>query len=134
MSISQQINERVYQDVVMLWGREPTWGEFKYANKFGNVQVNINVATQLSMVQGTLSFKFIFYMFLLPAVWLLFVPIALVAYSTGFIAGWWVLGTVAVSLIAKCKAMDGQCESTMMFAEVSQQNYKIALRAGALEF
>lgn len=134
MTISEQIAQSAYKELIETWHGEPSWQDFIAASKNGKVRVNKTIAAQAIHSPFVHRGFRIFYGSIINWVWVLLVPICLILALLGIINYWWILGGFLASLLIKSVTRDGHCEGIKYAAECHEEFYKELMRAGAFLF
>ena len=136
-TLNQETADRAYDQLIKLWGREPTWEEFKAISSLPNPDVFIN-KTIASAVVGTNFMSIgntIFFGFILLMTGFLALPISILFYFLGYLTSWWhiIIGlALAIFLIKVARA--GQCSAILKRAREDAEVYEILMRSGAFVF
>ena len=131
----QSIQVATYDAVRGRWGGDPSWSDFKSAAAQGRVRVNKQMALDAIQDAAAPPLAQLLFGKVMPAIWLLSVPLAVVLFFTVSAAGWWViLLGFAVAWASKRVAQRGCTEATIKMAEREEAFYFRGLRMGAFDF
>jgi hypothetical protein len=129
------IHAATYEDVRERWGGDPSWTDFKNAAAKGRVRVNKQMALDAIQDAAAPPLAQLLFGKVMPAIWLLSVPLALVLFFTVSAAEWWViLAGFVLAWAAKRAAQRGCTEATIKMAEREEAFYFRGLRMGAFDF
>ena len=93
-SVSRMIDKSIYEETVKNYGeREPTWEEYKEADKAFRVRTNKSVASQAIHYVGSYHFIIIFGL-IMPNLGFLLVPTVFVSWLIWGFSGWWLVASL----------------------------------------